>query len=133
MTLDERLDKARGLREQGYNCAQCVCAAFPDVSGLDEADALRVSIGFGGGVGGCGEVCGVFSAMAMLEGMRSPGGPADKKQVYGSVKGLRDAFVGEFGCLLCRELKAPGRVVSCNDLIFRGVEMYHKHLEATKD
>lgn len=129
MTLDERLEKARALRGQGYNCAQCVCASFPDVTGLSEAYSLRASIGFGGGVGGCGEVCGVLAAMAILEGMRSPGGPADKKQVYGAVKGLRDGFAGEFGSVLCRELKAPGNAVPCNDLIYKGVEMFHGHLE----
>lgn len=130
MTLDERLDKARALRGRGYNCAQCVCASFPDVTGLAEDEALRASIGFGGGVGGCGEVCGVLPAMALLEGMRTEGGAADKNQVYGAVRGLRDSFTEAFGTVLCRELKAPGKGVPCNDLIYEGVEMYHSHLES---
>lgn len=129
MTLEERLDKARSLRGQGYNCAQSVCASFPDVMGMPEEDILRLSIGFGGGVGGCGEVCGVLSAMAMLEGMRTQGTPADKRQAYGNTKRLRDTFAGEFGSAVCRELKAPGKAVPCNDLIYRGIEMYHAHLE----
>lgn len=128
MTLDERLEKARTLRGQGYNCAQCVMTSFPDITGMNDEGALRVSIGFGGGVGGCGEVCGVFSAMAMLEGMRTPGGPTDKKDVYGSIRDLRTLFTDRFGHLLCRDLKAPGHTVSCNDLIFYGIEIYHNHL-----
>lgn len=127
MTLEERLDKARAYRVKGYNCAQCLLVSFPDISGLDDEAALKTAIGLGGGCG-CGEICGVLSAMALLRGMASPGGPADKVAVYADMKGLHQAFAGRFGSVVCRELKAPGKAVSCNDLIYQGIEMFHNFL-----
>lgn len=129
MTLEERLTIARDHRKQGYNCAQCVMSSFPDITNLDENSSLNLTIGLGGGLG-CGEVCGVLSSMALLEGIRVGGTPKDKAEVYGNMRKLRDSFTDKFKTVLCRELKAPGAAVSCNDLIYAGIEMYHNHLES---
>ena len=56
-------DTARGLFEQGYNCAQSVFAAFCDETGMEKDVALRLSSSFGGGMGRLREVCGAVTAM----------------------------------------------------------------------
>lgn len=124
MTLEQRIEKAKTYRSQGYNCAQCVLVAFSDLTGMDDATALKTAIGLGGGCG-CGEICGVLSAMALVRGMQSQGAPADKGAVYVSMRGLRDTFAGKFGAVACRDLKAPGKPVACNDLILEGIAMLH--------
>ena len=58
-------DTALELFMEGYNCAQVVFAAFAPVLGIAQADALRVSMGLGGGVGRMREVCGTVSGAAM--------------------------------------------------------------------
>ena len=73
MTLEERIESARALRAQGYNCAQCVMAVFPEVHGLPQDVALRLSTGLGGGVGGSQNICGVLSSVALLDGSRTQG------------------------------------------------------------
>lgn len=45
---------------QGYNCSQSVVAAFAPQLGLTEEMALRLSAGFGAGIGRMREVCGAF-------------------------------------------------------------------------
>ena len=57
---------------RGYNCAQAVFAAHATKLGMDFDTALKVSAPLGGGVGRMREVCGAFSACAMLDGLISP-------------------------------------------------------------
>ena len=88
MTLNERIEIAHKLRAQGLNCSQCVAMAFPDIHNLPDEVIAKLSIGFGGGVGGQGEVCGVVSGMTIIEGFRSNGGAKDKITVYPRVSNL---------------------------------------------
>lgn len=128
MTIEERLEISRALRAKGYNCAQCVMAAFADVHRLPQQTALRLATGLGGGVGGTQNICGVMSAIAMAEGCRTEGLPADKRGVYGNVSGLVRGFEQTFGSSICRDLKAPGAAVSCAELIEGGIRSYHAFL-----
>lgn len=68
-SLEERINRARQLHKEGYNCSQCVFMVFDDVHGMDSDVAARVSSGFGGGVGGQRQVCGTISGMTMVLGM----------------------------------------------------------------
>ena len=58
-------DYAKQLFESGMNCAQAVFCAFSDELGFDKDTALRISAGFGGGIGRLREVCGAVSGMTM--------------------------------------------------------------------
>lgn len=51
---------------KGYNCSQAVVAAWADEVGLDMDTAMRISSGFGGGMGRLREVCGSVSAAFMI-------------------------------------------------------------------
>ena len=55
------------LHMDGYNCAQAVLASAGKLTGLDEAEALAIAAGFGGGLR-CGEVCGAVSGAVMTLG-----------------------------------------------------------------
>ena len=48
---NDRIEKAVGLFKSGYNCSQSVVAAFADMYGFTEEQALRMSASFGGGIG----------------------------------------------------------------------------------
>ncbi|MCM1006127.1 MAG: C-GCAxxG-C-C family protein [Lachnospiraceae bacterium] len=128
LTLEERLERARTYRAKGYNCAQCVAIAFPDITGMEDESVLKTAIGLGGGCG-CGEICGVLSSMALLRGMMCEGAATDKAAVYADTRSLKDDFSKRFGSIICRELKAPGKPIPCNDLIYTGVEIFHNFIE----
>ncbi len=49
--MEDRIQKAVELFKQGYNCSQSICAAFADMYGYTEEQALRMSASFGGGIG----------------------------------------------------------------------------------
>ena len=62
--------KAGDLFLEGYNCAQAVFAANATKLGLPFETALKLSAPLGGGVGRMRNVCGAFSACAMLMGLK---------------------------------------------------------------
>lgn len=131
MTLEERIKIANDYRSKGYNCAQSVAIAFSDVLNLPEEIITRLSIGYGGGFGGQGEVCGVVSAMTMIEGFRSNGLPNDKKVAYQAVRKLSDEFKASCDSIICCELKQANTPKPCDDLIRKGIELLHKHITET--
>ena len=127
LTRQQRLERAKEARAKGYNCAQAVMSAFPDVFTLPDDVTLRLGTALGGGMGMTGGICGVLSAMALAEGMRTKGDPADKTKAYKSFHSLNDEFSKEHGATLCPDLKASG--VSCEELIKSGILMYDRYLD----
>ncbi|MDE6243730.1 MAG: C-GCAxxG-C-C family protein [Muribaculaceae bacterium] len=126
LTKEQRLNRASDARAQGYNCAQAVMMAFPDVFTLPSEVTLRLGTALGGGMGMTGGICGALSALALAEGMRTEGEPADKVKAYKSFHALNDAFREQHGSTLCPELKASG--VSCEELIKSGILMYDRYI-----
>lgn len=108
MTKEERIKKAEDLFMQGYNCAQSVTAAFADIYGYTEEQALKLSAGFGGGIGRmrltCGAACGMFILAGMDCGSSDINDREGKSANYKVVQDLADAFKKEFGTLECVEL-----------------------------
>ena len=100
-------EKALAYFHQGYNCAQSVFAACASEVGLSEEQALRLSAGFGAGVGRMRGMCGAFSGLTLVAGHcqgNLTGVPEDKERVFALVRELAAAFTQEFGTLTCREL-----------------------------
>lgn len=99
--------RALAYFHRGYNCAQSVFAAFAEDLGLSEELALRLSAGFGAGVGRMRGMCGAFSGLTMVAGYckgNLTGVPEDKEVVFSLVRELAESFKAEFGTLTCREL-----------------------------
>lgn len=96
------------FREKAYNCAQAVFAAFTDVTGVDEATAIRMSGGFGGGVGRLREVCGAVSGAVMVLSMQyapaDPANQAQKMEFYKTIQDFAARFRELHGSIVCREL-----------------------------
>lgn len=92
---------------RGYNCAQAVFAAHATKLGMDFDTALKLSAPLGGGVGRMREVCGAFSACAMLDGLKnctSDPSAAEKEKTYARVQKLAEIFKKRNGSIICREL-----------------------------
>lgn len=107
--IEERVEKAKALFKQGFNCSQSVFAACADLYGIDdEAFALRVSASFGGGIGRmrqtCGAACGMFMLAGLENGSSIPGDANGKKENYALVQELAAKFKEENGSLICSEL-----------------------------
>jgi len=98
-------EKAKELFESGYNCAQAVFCAFCDETGFDKETALRLSAGFGGGVGRMREVCGAVSGMTMVLSFKfASTDPAKKGEIYALIQKAAAEFKEQNGSIVCREL-----------------------------
>ena len=93
---------------EGYNCAQSVVFAFHDECGLGEDEALRISGGFGGGMGRKQEVCGAVAGGVMVLGLRHGRGTQEGRPVtealYPMTREFMDGFAVRNGSYLCRDL-----------------------------
>jgi C_GCAxxG_C_C family probable redox protein len=109
-------EKACELFAGGYNCAQSVFAAFCDVTGMDTETALKLSSGFGGGMGRMREVCGACSAMFMVLGILYGTGESftfeDKTEHYTRIQAAAEDFKEKHGTIICRELLKGLKVTS---------------------
>ena len=107
--IEKRVERAKELFHQGFNCSQAVFAACADIYGIeDEALALRLAASFGGGIGRmrqtCGAACGMFLLAGLQNGSAIPGDAEGKKNNYTLVQDLAAKFQAENGSLICSEL-----------------------------
>lgn len=107
--IEQRVERAKTLFRQGFNCSQSVFAACADLYGIkDETLALRLSASFGGGIGRmrqtCGAACGMFMLAGLENGSAVEGDAEGKKRNYTLVQELANKFKAENGSLICSEL-----------------------------
>ena len=106
--MSKQGDAAYAWFLKGYNCSQSVVAAFAPQLGLTEETALRLSAGFGAGIGRMREVCGTVSAMAMLAGFKYPVLDQQDQEArtknYAMVQKMSDLFKEKHGTIICRSL-----------------------------
>jgi C_GCAxxG_C_C family probable redox protein len=108
--MSVRSQRAVELFNSGASCSQSIVTAYADMFGINAETAMRLSCGFGGGVGRMREVCGVISGMAMLAGLKlgstSPDDTEGKKRTYETIQKMADEYKKRFGSIICRDLLA---------------------------
>lgn len=106
--MEERIQRAIELFKSGYNCSQSVVAAFADMYGFTEEQALHMSASFGGGIGRMRETCGAACGMFLLAGLEKcavVGADREGKAAnYALVQELAAEFKKRNGSLNCSEL-----------------------------
>lgn len=148
--IEERVEKAKELFHQGYNCSQSVFGACADLYGItDEALALRLSASFGGGIGRmrqtCGAACGMFLLAGLENGSAIVGDAEGKKNNYALVQDLAAKFKAQNGSLICAELlgiapkpqkptpeartEAYYQKRPCADMVASAVRIFLEHIE----
>ena len=91
--------------DDGYSCAQAVFSAYAEKLGMDRQTALKVSAGFGGGMGRMAGTCGALTGAFMALGLKYGGPDSESKdKTYELVRELADRFRARHGSLECREL-----------------------------
>ncbi len=107
--MSKQGDAAYAWFLKGYNCSQSVVAAFAPQIGLTEETALRLSAGFGAGIGRMREVCGAFCGVVTVLSMvyADPADPKDKSRMYALVQEAAEQYRSRNGgSIICRELLA---------------------------
>jgi C_GCAxxG_C_C family probable redox protein len=89
---------------KGHSCAQAVFSAFAEQMGMDYQTAVRLSSGFGGGMG-MGSVCGAVTGGIMAIGLKCGGvDPKAKGQTAKLVREFTDRFKAQHKSVNCRDL-----------------------------
>jgi C_GCAxxG_C_C family probable redox protein len=109
--MSQKTDLARQYHERGFNCAQSVLAPFAQENGLGEETALRISTGFGSGMGRLGEVCGALTGACMVIGLKHGRAESDgtkygpkTENTYRLVAQLTTRFKNRNKSIYCRQL-----------------------------
>jgi C_GCAxxG_C_C family probable redox protein len=106
--MERRIEAAVYSFRGGFNCAQAVFSTYAPEVGIDREDALRISCGFGAGIGRMQNVCGALSGGCMLIGCKH--GKTRKEDdearetTYRLVRDFAKAFQTVHGTLSCRDL-----------------------------
>jgi C_GCAxxG_C_C family probable redox protein len=89
---------------KGHSCAQSVFSAFAEQLGMDYETAVKLTAGFGGGMG-LGSICGAVSGGIMALGLKYGGvDPKAKEQTAKLVRQFADRFKTQHKSLNCHDL-----------------------------
>jgi C_GCAxxG_C_C family probable redox protein len=104
----ERSEHAKELFLEGNNCSQSLLLSFAKDYGYSKELALKVSAGFGGGMGRlqdtCGAVTGAIMVLGILQGEKASDNKELKTGTYGLVREFIKRFTNDFQTISCREL-----------------------------
>lgn len=97
---NERVQQAVEAFHNGRSCSQAVFSIYGPVWGVAEADALRISGAFGGGMGCISETCGAVTGSFMALGAMG----LQKEETYALVQQFAARFKAQCGSLHCTDL-----------------------------
>jgi C_GCAxxG_C_C family probable redox protein len=94
--------------KSGYNCAQSVVSAFCDDLKMDKALALRMSTGFGSGMGRlqgtCGAVTGAFMVIGVSVCNKNENNADRKAKAIEIIQAFNEKFTALHNTTDCRDL-----------------------------
>jgi C_GCAxxG_C_C family probable redox protein len=87
------------------NCSQAVLTAYCEELGLDRILAMKLAMGFGGGMGRSGLICGAVTGAFMVIGLKQQQTTQETKdRVYGLVREFSREFARIHGSIECKKL-----------------------------
>jgi len=108
-----------------FNCAQSVFSSYATQYGLDKDTALKLSTGFGGGMGRmqntCGAVSGAFMVIGLRYGMGINSDIEARDKTYETVRDFTNRFQKIHGSINCKEL------LGCDISTLKGREYYDQN------
>ncbi|MFY9154230.1 MAG: C-GCAxxG-C-C family protein [Prolixibacteraceae bacterium] len=89
------------------NCAQSVLLSYAETIKLDQTTAMKISLGFGGGMTKgetCGAVTGAYMALGMNAQTEGKSLPEIKADAKAAVRKFNEIFIAKHGSLMCKKL-----------------------------
>ncbi|MFW9773235.1 MAG: C-GCAxxG-C-C family protein [Candidatus Thorarchaeota archaeon] len=103
-----RIEHAISCIMDNFNCAQSIFSTYSEQFGLDRSTALKISTGFGGGMGRMGNTCGAVSGAFMVLGLKYGMGAKEdidaKEKTYQYIKEFSSHFQEKCDSIICREI-----------------------------
>jgi C_GCAxxG_C_C family probable redox protein len=92
---------------KGLNCAQSVLLSHAEELNLDRTTALRIALGFGGGMAmaeTCGAVTGAYMVLGLKANFKEKSVQEIKAETKVAVKKFNELFIAKHGSLTCKKL-----------------------------
>ncbi len=103
-----RIEEALSNFRNNFNCAQSVFGAFASHYGLDRDKAMKISSGFGGGMGRSGRTCGAVTGAYMVIGLKNGMGinkdTEAKNNTYKIISEFSNLFQEKNDSMMCKEI-----------------------------
>lgn len=103
-----RIEEALLSFKDDFNCAQSIFGTYAPYYGLDRDIALRISTGFGGGMGRSGRTCGAVTGAYMTIGLKNGLGLSKdieaKENTYQVINEFSNHFQEKNGSMICKEI-----------------------------
>ena len=103
-----RIEEVVKTHGEGFSCAQALLAVYGPELGMDRDTALKITGGFGGGLGRmagtCGAVTGACMVIGLVHGMVKKADLQQKELSYDYVRKFAEKFRERNKTLECREL-----------------------------
>ena len=119
-----RVDEALALFREGFSCSQAVFAVYAKELGMDYEMALKVSQGFGAGMGGmrgeCGCLTGAYMVVSLLYGRTQADDSEARLKTFRLVKEVSKRFKEKHASTNCKELlqnKSGSHFEMCGDYV----------------
>lgn len=119
-----KVEEALSLFKEGFSCSQAVFAAYAKDLGMDYEMALKVSQGFGGGMGGmrgeCGAVTGAYMVISLMHGRTKAEDGQARLKTFNLVKEFASRFKEIHQTTVCRNLmegKSGTHYDMCSDYV----------------
>ena len=113
--MESRIKDAVELKKS-CNCAQAVACTYCDLVGIDRDTMMRLTSGFGLGMGNMEGTCGAITGACVVIG----GVIADRNESRAAMARLLDKFQQRNGATPCQQLKGreTGRILrACPDCV----------------
>lgn len=122
--LEQKLNEAKALHDQGFNCAQAVGVPFAEELGMPKELAIKALEGFGAGMGSREQACGALSGAIFVAGLKNAAGKdaSSKQATYELAANLGKAFEDHCGAIPCKIIKAENKT-PCAECIACGVRL----------
>ena len=122
--LEKKLQEAKELHDQGFNCAQAVGVPFAEELGMPKTLAIKALEGFGAGMGSREQACGALSGAIFVAGLKKAAGDSavTKQETYALSKKMGEDFEAYCGAIPCKIIKGEEKV-SCEECIQCGVRL----------
>jgi C_GCAxxG_C_C family probable redox protein len=106
--MSTKIEQAVERFKSGFNCSQAVFSAYAEEFGLNRETALKISSGFGGGMGRMGGTCGAVTGAYMVIGLKFGNTKAEdkaiKQKTYDLVREYSSRFTARNGSTFCKTL-----------------------------
>ena len=94
--MEDKKETAKQVFQNGFNCAQAVLVSFSSELGIDRETALRISSGFGAGMGRlqntCGAVAGAYMVIGYLHGKFKEDDYESREKAYSLIRSFARDF-----------------------------------------